>query len=66
MAYLDPKGKGDETVPENRRSCPGVWGRCCGESVIWRKLDCLKPNLQKMEVHIRRKDAWNRRRLCNV
>jgi len=24
--------------------------------VIWRKLDCLKPNLQEMEVHIHRKD----------
>src|SRR4029450_10194214 len=25
--------------------------------VTWRKLDCLNPNLQKMEVHIRRNDA---------
>ena len=66
MAYLDPKGKGDKSMPENRRSCPGVWGGAAGARVIWRKLDCLKPNLQKMEVHIRRKDAWNRRRLCNV
>jgi hypothetical protein len=24
--------------------------------VIWRNLDWLNPNLQKMEVHIRRKD----------
>jgi hypothetical protein len=23
--------------------------------VIWRRLDCLKPNLQEMKVHIRRK-----------
>ena len=30
--------------------------------VIWRKLDCLNPNLQKVEVHIRRKDTRNRRR----
>jgi hypothetical protein len=28
-----------------------------GTRVIRRRLDCLKPNLQKMEVHIRRKDA---------
>jgi hypothetical protein len=28
-----------------------------GTRVTWRKLDCLNPNLQKMEVHIRRKDA---------
>jgi hypothetical protein len=26
MAYLDPKGKGDNSMPGNRRSCPGVWG----------------------------------------
>jgi hypothetical protein len=25
--------------------------------VIGRKLDCLNPNLQEMEVHIRRNDA---------
>jgi transposase InsO family protein len=28
-----------------------------GTRVTWRKLDCLNPSLQKMEVHIRRKDA---------
>ena len=32
-----------------------------GTRVIWRKLHCLKPNLQKMERRIRRKDAWYRR-----
>ena len=32
-----------------------------GTRVIWRKLECLKPNLQKMERRIRRKDAWHRR-----
>ena len=26
-----------------------------GTRVTWRKLDCLNPSLQKMEVHIRRK-----------
>src|SRR5215208_3657073 len=26
--------------------------------VIWRKLDCLNPNLQEMKVHIHRKDIW--------
>jgi len=36
-----------------------------GTRVTWRKLDCLNPNLQKMEVHIRRKDARNRRRPCD-
>jgi hypothetical protein len=28
-----------------------------GTRVTWRKLDCLNPNLQKMEVHIRRNDT---------
>jgi hypothetical protein len=28
-----------------------------GTRVTWRKLDCLNPSLQKMEVRIRRKDA---------
>ncbi len=32
-----------------------------GTRVIWRKLDCLKPNLQKMKRRIRRKDACYRR-----
>jgi hypothetical protein len=32
--------------------------------VIWRKLDCLNPNLQKAQNDARRKDAWNRRRPC--
>ena len=32
-----------------------------GTRVIWRKLDCLKPNLQKMERRIRRKGTCYRR-----
>ena len=32
-----------------------------GTRVIWRKLDCLKPNLQKMKTRIRRKDTRYRR-----
>jgi hypothetical protein len=27
------------------------------ERVIWRKLHCLQPNLQKMQRYIHRKDA---------
>jgi hypothetical protein len=37
-----------------------------GTRVTWRKLDCLNPSLQKMEVRIRRKDARNRRRPCRL
>ena len=29
----------------------------CGTRVIWRKLDCLNPNLQKVKMSTRRKDA---------
>jgi len=29
--------------------------------VIWRKLDCLKPNLQKTQSNVRRNDTRNRR-----
>jgi len=39
----------------------GYWGT----RVIRRRLDCLKPNLQKMKVHIRRKDVRYRRRPCD-
>ena len=35
---------------------------CRGIRVIWRKLDCLKPSLQKVQMGTRRKDACNRRR----
>jgi hypothetical protein len=31
-----------------------------GTRVIWRKLDCLKPNLQETQRPVRRNDAWNR------
>ena len=50
MAYLDPKGKGKSSMPGNRRSSgqASEVGRC-GTRVIWRKLDCLNPNLQKMQ-----------------
>ena len=37
------------------------WGIC----MTWRKLDCLKPNLQKAQFDARRKDACNRRQPCS-
>ncbi len=48
MAYLDPKGEGDKSMPGNRRSRLGVWAARRGTRVTWRKLDCLNPNLQKV------------------
>ena len=57
MADLDPKGEGDNSMPGNRRPCPGVGAARWGTRAIWRKLDCLNPSLQKMRSHTRRKDA---------
>ena len=58
MAYLDAERL------KGTRACQLTGGRVqvsgtvlWGTRVIWRKLDCLKPNLQTMEVHIRRKDT---------
>jgi len=40
-----------------------AYGTGCREiRAIRRKLDCLKPSLQKAQDNARRKDAWNRRR----
>jgi hypothetical protein len=36
-----------------------------GTRVIWRKQDCLNPNLQKRQVHLRRNDTRHRRQLCD-
>ncbi|GAB3976480.1 hypothetical protein GCM10029978_063470 [Actinoallomurus acanthiterrae] len=56
MAYLDPKGEGDRSMPLKRRPCSGVGGGASrNPRDIWRKLDCLNPNPQLMEGRIRRK-----------
>ena len=61
MAYPDPRGERDKRMPEKRRSAE-VSGPWCRETrAIWRKLDCLKPNLQKTERPVRRKDTRDRR-----
>jgi Domain of unknown function (DUF4277) len=31
MAYLDPKGEGNNSMPGNQRPCPGVWGGALGD-----------------------------------
>jgi hypothetical protein len=31
MAYLDSKGKGNNSMPENRRPSPGIWGGASGD-----------------------------------
>jgi len=62
MAYPDPQGERDKSMPGNRRSCPGVRGDASWDTrVIWRKLHCLNPNLQKTQCSVRRKDTRRRR-----
>jgi hypothetical protein len=48
-------------MPAKRRSAQvsGLW--CRGTRVIWRKLDCLNPNLQTTKLGVRRKDTCYRR-----
>ena len=63
MAYLDPKGEGNNSMPEKQRSCSGAEATRCGTRVIWSKLDCLNPNLQETQVDVRRKSARSRRHI---
>jgi hypothetical protein len=66
MAYLDLKGEGDNSMPGNQRSCSGTEAMRWGARVIWRKLDCLNPNLQEMQsVTSAGKRAWHRRRFLH-
>jgi hypothetical protein len=48
MAYLEPKGKGDNSMPGKQRPCPCAGAGCCGTRAIWLKLYCLNPNLQQV------------------
>jgi hypothetical protein len=57
MTYLDLKGEGDRSMSGNQRACPGVGALRWGTRVIWRKLDCLNPNLQETKRSVRRKDV---------
>ena len=61
MAYPDPKGERNNSMPGRRRSCLGVRVTRRGTRVIWRKLDCLNPNLQTTKLGVRRKDTCYRR-----
>ena len=48
VAYLASKEKGDSSMPLHPALVPRRMGRRAGGTrVIWRKLDCLKPNLQR-------------------
>ena len=60
MAYPDPKGERDNSMPLKRWSAEASGLGCRGTRVIWRKLDCLNPNLQTMQRSVCRKDACDR------
>jgi hypothetical protein len=60
MAYQDPKGERDNSMPGKRWSAQASGLGCRGTRVIWRKLDCLNPNLQTMQRSVCRKDACDR------
>jgi transposase len=53
----DAERLGDNSMPENPAAgASGQGRRAGGTRVIWRKLDCLKPNLQLMQVLVHRED----------
>jgi hypothetical protein len=60
MANPDPKGERDSSMPGKRWSAQALGLGCRGTRVIWRKLDCLNPNLQTMQRSVCRKDACDR------
>jgi hypothetical protein len=55
LAYLDPKGDGDQSMPEIGGRAQALETARRGTRVIRRRLDCLNPNSRKMEARIRRR-----------
>ncbi len=48
------KVTGTRACQESNDRAQALEAMRCGTRVIWRKLDCLNPNLQKRQVHLRR------------
>jgi hypothetical protein len=65
MAYPDPRGERNNRMPVKRWSVQVSGLGCRRTRVIWRKLDCLNPNLQMMQRPVRRKDTRYRRPFCD-
>ena len=66
MAYLDRKRfRGTAACQENSDRVQAYEARRCGTRATRLKLDCLYHNLQKVQLHARRKDARNRRRILH-
>ena len=57
MANLDPKGEGNNSMPETGGYAQAYGVTCREIRVIWLQLDCRNPNLQKVQLPTRRKDA---------
>jgi hypothetical protein len=63
MPYLAPKGKRGTTAWQETGGHAQAYGVTRREiRVIRRKLDCLNPNLRKVQLNTRWKDACNQRR----
>jgi hypothetical protein len=60
MAYLDAKARGDKSMPEKRRTCPGVRGAASWDPRDMVKAGLLEAWFPAMKVRIHRNDAWNR------
>jgi len=66
MANLEPKrGWGTTACQESNGRVQAYETRRCGTRAAWLKLDCLYHNLQKVQLHARRKDARNRCRILH-
>ena len=61
MANPDPRGERNNRMPAKRRPAQVSGLGCRGTRVIWRKLDCLNPNLQMTQRRVRRNDTRYRR-----
>jgi hypothetical protein len=59
------KVTGTRACQESNDHAQALEAMRCGTRVIWRKLDCLNPNLQTTQAAVRRKDACNRRRVLH-
>jgi hypothetical protein len=66
MAHLEPKGKGNSSLPGNRRLGPGVWDDAPGDPCDMAKARLPEPQSSADALYIHRKDACNRCPSCVV
>ena len=51
MADLNLKSEGNNSMPSKPAARAQAYGAACREiRMIWRKLDCLNPNLRKVQM----------------